>query len=215
MNNLNFSFYNIDFYFSGKDLLLERDGETIRRFKTVKALKKEYYEEPDHHQSILLLRVTDDQGKHLLFIDADPVQTNAREVHNELFSLQEVYDWLLEPGYAYRQGDVALYNFEGDFDRLKQVDTGSYADAFENILSRRHLIDPPNSCSFFVSDKHYLVVVKEHGVRLIHPEHEPVDLEIGTYRVVGANGTALPDYIGFREGETVMETKHESGQHND
>lgn len=198
------TFYNLDFLWKGKDLLISRKSEFVTSAKNVRDLVVEEYDEPASSQKILLMRFTCEEGERLLFIDADPVQTNAREVSPSLQSLKDVYDWLLSPDYAYRHGDVGVYARDTLPVGCQSVSPEKYEAAFEPVLSLRHVFKPAANCEFFVTKDRYFCRIGQ-DVQLMHPEHAPEALEPGLYEIIAARGVALPNIVGLREGERLIE----------
>lgn len=196
------SFYHVAWSWRGNDLNITRGQDFVTDVTGVARITEERRSSPASEQELMFLRLfTHDHGTRALFIDNDPVQTNVREVSPELEKLDDVLMWLLPPDYTHRQGDVGVYSRSSLPAAARRIPPEDYPDCFLGILSKRHAFDPVSSCEFYVGEKSYYVVAREPA-RLVHPEHSAVDLAPGTYEVIGARGTPLPEFVGLREGET-------------
>jgi CBS domain-containing protein len=195
------AFHNIDITWSGRTAHFRRDGEFVTDVEDVQSIDVERRELPESEQTVMLLRLRSGDGSvRTLFLDADPVQSNVREVAPELERLDDVFDWLLEPGYVHRQGDVGIYPASDIPPAARCLAPAEYADAFEPILSKRHQPSPAERCEFFVAQNAWFVRAGE-GVRLVHPEHHAIALQPGLYEFRGARGTPLPSFSGLRAHE--------------
>lgn len=195
------TFFNIDITWDGDTARFRRDGEYVTDVHGVTALELERRDVPESEQTVMLLRLRCGDGSaRALFLDADPVQSNVREVAPHLERLDDVFDWLLEPGYVHRQGDVGIYARQAIPILAHRLSAAEYPDAFEPILSKRHQLSPAESCEFFAGGGVWFVRVRE-AARLIHPEHHALSLEPGLYEIRGAQGTPLPSFSGLRANE--------------
>lgn len=196
------NFYNVNMRWSGDVLRITRRDEFVVEVGDVVGVAEERRRVDDSEQDILLIRLlTRDGGRRVFFIDSDPVQTNVREVSAELERLDDVFSWLLPPGYTHRQGDVGIYLRNGLPPSAQLIAREEYSDRFVHILSKRHALEPADACDFFVVDRLYHVRVNRPA-RLIHPEHTAITLTPGVYELLGARGTPLPEFVGLREGES-------------
>lgn len=194
-------FFKIDIRWDGETAMLRRGEEYVANIPGVIAITEERRDLPESEQVVLLLRLFRRDGSvRTLFLDTDPVQSNVREVAPHLERLDDVFDWLLEPGYMHRQGDVGIYAAAAIPADCRAVAAAEYADHFAPILSKRHALEPLEACEFHVGDGTYFVRV--HGpARLVHPEHHAIAVAPGLYEIRGARGTPLPEIVGLRHGE--------------
>lgn len=157
-------------------------------------------------QSMMFLKVFSKNNEvRAFFLDADPVQTNAREVDSSLGNLKEVLNWLLPPGYLCRQGDIGFYTCNGIPKEAIEVDRNEYEEYFIKPFHKRHLIEPKENCDFYVLDSdEYYINVKEK-TNIVHPEHHLVQLPLGPVKVLCARGEPLPKIIGLKDGEKIMD----------
>ncbi|MGB8981783.1 MAG: hypothetical protein WCC12_07905 [Anaerolineales bacterium] len=146
----------------------------------------------------LLWRVEASRFVWLFFINCDGVQTGMREVDPVLRSLAEVYNWLLPPGYLFRQGDVAIYraSFKGATSR--ELSTDVVNKELDSVLYGRHVLECNKSLRYCNVDRGAIVQCTA-TLMLVHPEHPNLEMEPGTYRLVGAAGVSYPIKQNARE----------------
>lgn len=197
------NFFGISIHWHGTTAKLRRGDEFVVDIANVTELSEERRDVPESEQVVMLLRFSLADGTtRALFLDSDPVQSNAREVAGHLLELDEVFDWLLEPGYLQRQGDVGIYPARALPSESRLIPVSDYAQVFEPILSRRHTLQPEDACQFHAADERFYVRALA-PVRLVHPEHHALALPAGLYEFRGARGQPLPFFTGLREGEQV------------
>jgi hypothetical protein len=195
------SFYAISIRWSGATAQLRRGDEFVADIADVVQLDSERRDVPESEQVVLLLRFgLADGSTRVLFLDSDPVQSNAREVAGHLRRLDEVFDWLLEPGYVARQGDVGIYPAHAVPATSSPIASGDYPAVFEPVLSQRHSLQPVSVCELAAGAGLFHVRALA-PIRLVHPEHHAVALEPGLYELRAARGEPLPSFTGLRHGE--------------
>jgi len=195
------SFFGISVSWEGRTARFRRGAEYVTDVADVVELATERRDAPAAEQSVMLVRLRSADGTvRALFLDADPVQSNAREVGPHLERLDEVFDWLLEPGFLHRQGDVGIYGVAAPQSGAQPVAVADYADRFEPVLSKRHQLSPAEACEFLAGDGKWFVRV-HRATRLIHPEHPALALAPGLYELRGARGEPLPSFSGLRPHE--------------
>jgi hypothetical protein len=182
-------FHGLSFRWSGRDLRISRGAMCLVELAGITRLATER-RRTSSSQLMLLECALGDGTRRRLFIEGDERQASAREVAADLDDLDAVLGWLLPPGYAYRQGDVGFYRREALPLGLRPVESSDDRRECEQVLGRRHLLDPPDACRLWVDGAAYVDVLRE--TRLVHPEHEPVTIEPGTYEIVAARGVPLP-----------------------
>jgi len=204
------NYYGIDMRWENdNDLVMNRGDEFVIRINNVKEVTylEEYSEKTE--QSMMLLKVFYDEDKvTALYLDADPVQTNAREVDSSVNTIKETLEWLLRPGYFCRQGDIGFYVCDSIPADAVEVPREEYEDYYVKPFHKRHYIEPKENCNFYVigtdpsNYKYYMKANKPANI--VHPEHPLVELPLGCIEVVCAGGEPLPKIIGLKEGETMM-----------
>ncbi|MGJ4939536.1 CBS domain-containing protein [Bradyrhizobium sp. HKCCYLS1011] len=200
------TFFNLTFVWYGRKLAIVRQGELVTEIDGVMRLQEQYRYESGSKQHVLLLTVDSEQsGRRVLFIDADPVQTNVREVDCALSNIDETYAWLLPQDFLHRQGDVGIYARDAVPGHLPLVPSGDYERVFEPAFSGRHVLVPVEGFVFYSDGSSFYVEVLCAKARIMHPEHHPVELRSGFYEIREARGIPLPSFSGLRDGEKLME----------
>jgi hypothetical protein len=88
-------------------------------------------------------------------------------------------------GIQYRQGDVLLVKVEMDSvpkGAVKQDADGRIVLAYGEVTGHAHAID--SSLAALYQWKGDRLVEAKPGARLVHEEHNPIDLEPGIYKVI-------------------------------
>src|SRR5215210_7708741 len=154
------TFHHVNMCWSGDTLRVTRRDEFVVEVGDVVEVSEERRRVEASEQDIVFLRLfTRGGGPRAFFIDSDPVQTNVREVSPELERLDDVFPWLLPPGYTHRQGDVGIYRRDAVPPSARPVAREEYPERFVDILSKRHALEPAAACDFFGGDGRYHVVV--------------------------------------------------------
>ena len=148
-----------------------------------------------------LLRVESPGAWRAFFVDRNQIQSNVREVDASLTTLTSVLEWLLPPGFVHRQGDIGVYACALPRDGEAGDPAASHPGVLAPLLGSRHLFDRPRHCAFIQTGGRYFVAVRE-PVRLIHPEHSPVEIAAGTYELVRARGRTLPGVATIAAAQT-------------
>ncbi|MGZ5443432.1 MAG: CBS domain-containing protein [Thermoanaerobaculia bacterium] len=195
------SFYKIDIRWSGRTAMFRRGDEYVADVHDVVDISVERREVRESDQVVMLLRLHCADGSvRALFLDSDPVQSNVREVASHLDRLDDVFSWLLEPGYAHRQGDVGIYAAPDIPSASRRVPAAEVPEVFAPILSKRHSLTPVEACEFFAGQDTWFVHVRD-AARLVHPEHQAIAISPGLYEIRGARGIPLPSFVGLRGEE--------------
>jgi hypothetical protein len=178
-------------------------GRPLITTNEVRQISKECAFAKGTNQSLMLLRVLTKHDSRSYFVDFEHDRTNVREVSSHLTSLSETLAWLLPRGYVERQGDVAFYEV-GIPDHVKEVEAAEFERRLFPRLAGRHQFTPVSSTKFFITaDQHFFLRV-ERSQPVIHPEHPTVELRVGGYELVVANGQSLPTFVEVRRARTLL-----------
>lgn len=201
----NTSYFGISISWSNNNtIILTRQEEFVTEISDVIDLYFEQRNDDETDQSMLFLKVfSKDNKTNAFFLDADPVQTNAREVDSSLNNLTEVLNWLLPSDYFCRQGDIGFYKTKSIPEGAIEVSKDEYGDYFEKPFHKRHIISPKENCNFYVMETGRYFIRVNGQAFIIHPEHHPEELPLGLLEVVCAKGEPLPKIIGLKEGEAI------------
>jgi hypothetical protein len=174
-------------------LSVTRDGQLMLEMSAITKITLE--QQPDNDGGERgLLRIESRKTWRAFFIDRNDTQSNLREVDASLTTLSSVLDWLLPPGFVYRQGDIGIYQCATPPCGPSSFRVEAHQRAFAPVLGSRHRFDRPERCAFILADGRYFVAVRT-AVNLIHPEHPLVAIDAGTYELVAARGRTLPGVV--------------------
>jgi hypothetical protein len=176
---------------SGSDVRITQDGETIVQITNVVRVEEDLLSRPETAQDSVLLRLWQKPDVvRALFIDDDQHQTSVREVDPSLVDVNAVIEWLLPAGYMCRQGDIGIYRRDRLPPNVREVRVPADTERLKRIVGR-HVLDRQDACKVFISGTRPFVLVQEL-VRLIHPEHSAIELDKGLYELVASRGRVLP-----------------------
>lgn len=170
---------------------IRRDGFVALEIREVRNISWEENVDGLQEGALCHCRVQSFNGsKRAFFLDADNGQANIREIDSALPDLRSVIKWLLPRGYSYRQGDIGIYRRES-LPRMAQVVLArAYLEEYAPILHMRHRLEPLEACQFYRTTRKYFVRL-ESEARILHPEHAPVHMRVGSYEFIAARGQII------------------------
>jgi hypothetical protein len=187
----------------GRTATLFLRGRPLTTANQVRQILEERAVANGANQSLMLLRVLTKNSSRSYFVDFEHGRTNVREVSPHLTTLSETVVWLLPRGYVERQGDVAFYEV-GVPDHADEVEAAGFERRLFPRLAGRHQFTPVSSTKFFiVADERFFLRV-ERSQPVIHPEHPTVELHVGEYELIVANGQSLPTFVEVRTARTLL-----------
>jgi hypothetical protein len=187
----------------GRTATLVLRGHPLLKTNDVRQIFEERAVADGANQSLMLLRVLTKDNSRSYFVDFEHGRTNVREVSPHLTTLSEALAWLLLPGYAARQGDVAFYEVVIP-DLVKEVEAVEFERRLFSRLGGRHQFTPVSTTKFFIgADQHFFLRV-ERSQQVIHPEHPTVELQAGMYELAVAKGQSLPTFVEVRRARTLL-----------
>jgi len=193
-----FHFHDLAFERHGSRMEIWREREVLAMFDRVRWA--EVADRMTHlKQDMMLLRVVLCRTNILFFIDYDGIQTNLREVEYSLPDIEHVISWLLPSGHFARQGDVGIYATNLPLN-VQEVPWDSHAEMLAPVLKWRHVIEHPQNCLFFQSERRFFLRVLK-DTSLEHPEHERIFLPCREYEIKGARGVSYPILQNVRQSK--------------
>ena len=197
------AFFDASFSCSADELTICLYGRPVAKVRQVVTAKLETGRNAATGQDLLFLRVDTANAGRAFFIDHEHGRTNVRKISPSLSSLAEALAWLLPPGYATRQGDIAFYAIGHVPPRAQEVTLAQFEDRLLPSIGARHELLETTACAFFVSADRFFLSVAE-TLRVLHPEHGGLVLPSGSYELVIAKGRSLPERTYVTQARTLL-----------